>query len=61
MDELFARAALFLLESAVSKGIDVGVKSFADHISNRALLKADEKTRDYLMNQLPDYEYEKKI
>lgn len=59
MEELFVRAALFLLDSAVSKGIDVGVKSFADHISNRALLKADEKTRDYLMNHLPDYEYEK--
>lgn len=59
MEELFARAALFLLESAVSKGIDAGVQSFTDHISNRALLKADEKIRDYLMDHLPDYEYEK--
>lgn len=59
MEQLLAGAAVFLLESAASLGIDAGVQSFTDRISNHALLKADEKVRDYLMDRLPDYEYEK--
>ena len=59
MEELFVGAAAFLLENAASVGIDAGVKSFSDRLSNHALLKTDEKVRDYLMDHLPDYEYEK--
>ncbi|MEF2838158.1 MAG: hypothetical protein U0N82_10605 [Oscillospiraceae bacterium] len=59
MEQLFTRVATFLLESAASLGIDKGAQSLTDHLSNKALLNADENVRDYLMSHLADFDYEK--
>lgn len=59
MEQLFTGVATFLLESAASLGIDKGAQSLTDHLSNKALLNADENVRDYLMSHLADFDYEK--
>ena len=59
MEALLTGAAVFLLESVAGVGIDKGVEAFTKHLSNKALLKTDEKVREYLQNHSHEYEYEK--
>lgn len=59
MEQLFAGAATFLLESVASLGIDKGAQSLTDRLSNQTLLNADENVRNYLVSHLADYDYEK--
>ncbi len=59
MESLLEGAAVFLLESAAGIGIDKGVEAFTKHLSNKSLLKTDEKVRDYLQNHIDEYEYDK--
>ena len=59
MEPLLTGAAVFLLESAAGIGIDKGVDAIAKHLSNKALLKTDEKVREYLQKHISEYDYEK--
>lgn len=59
MELLLTGAATFLLESAAGVGIDKGVDAIAKHLSNKALLKTDEKVREYLQKHISEYDYEK--
>lgn len=59
MEPLLTGAAVFLLESAAGVGIDKGVEAFTKHLSNKALLKTDEKVREYLQKHISEYDYEK--
>ena len=59
MELLLTGAATFLLESAAGVGIDKGVDTIAKHLSNKALLKTDEKVREYLQKHISEYDYEK--
>lgn len=59
MEPLLTGAAAFLLESAAGVGIDKGVDAIAKHLSNKALLKTDEKVREYLQKHISEYDYEK--
>lgn len=52
-------AANFLLESVAGGAIDKGIETFEKNLSNKALLKTDEKVREYLQKHVAEYEYEK--
>jgi len=59
MEALLTGAATFLLESVASLGIDKGIQKLEASLSDKSLLKVDSKIREYLMEHLSDYEYEK--
>lgn len=59
MEQLLIGAATFIIETAVGQGIDKGVDAIAKHLSNKALLKTDEKVREYLQKHISEYDYEK--
>lgn len=59
MELLLTGAATFLLQSAAGVGIDKGVDAITKHLSNKALLKTDEKVREYLQDHISEYDYEK--
>ncbi|MBP3314966.1 MAG: hypothetical protein J6M03_03995 [Clostridia bacterium] len=58
MEALLTGAAGFVLQSAASLGIDKGTEALAKRLSNKSLLKTDEKVREYLSGHLDDFEYE---
>lgn len=59
MDPLLIGAAGFLLENIGSLGFDKGTEFLVEKLSNKTLLKADDRVREYLMDHLQEYEYEK--
>lgn len=59
MNALLTGAAGFLLESTASLGIDKGTEILAEKLSNKTLLRADDRVREYLIDHLHEYEYEK--
>ncbi len=59
MDQLLIGAACFLLENLCSMGFDKGTEYLVEKLSNKTLLKADDRVREYLMDHLQEYEYEK--
>ncbi len=59
MESLLARVATFLLENIASTIIDKGQESLLEWLSNKELIESDQRIRNYLIDCLPAYEYEK--
>ena len=59
MESLLNGAAVAVLENIASLGLDKGADFLAEKRSNKALSKADDRVREYLMDHLYEYEYEK--
>ena len=58
MDPLLIGAAGFLLESIASLGLDIGKDFLLEKLSNKTLLNADDRVREYLLDHLHEHEYE---
>lgn len=58
MELLLTKAADFLLDNLISLGENKGIDFLAERLSDKALENADDKIREYLISNLPEYEYE---